>query len=783
MLQKYSIKTLLLFLAITFYNNVCAQQLVIAKDDISVLSSGAVGQLVLANAIANDSLYDVIVPITLDQIVLTQLSTDHPSLNLAADGSVTITGNEVAPGYYSIRYRICKVNDQQSCDDARINIFIGICMSSEAFYAEQTQYANCSNPTNIIKLYNLPQTDPWSIRITKDNAFHSTVNGTGFTTEIPLTAAGLYGFQLINTATNCTSLISEKEIGTLYCSTISISIIGTYNDYNADSFVNAGDVIDYQITIQNNGTTPVTNISLSSSNTTLTGNPIVILTAGSSNNSAYTARKVITQADMDNPAGQIYGSVIAVGTNPDESLQHQGGVAWNQLFPERGIGVTAFCDTNNDGAKNYGEKDFLMGTLSATSDNGGYDQNGYHSIFIRDSDTGHSYDIDYIVHSQYAAYYAVNPIRFDDIYVPSSGSTHYNFAVSPTVYSDVEVVLSRFENPRPGFSYKNRILLINRSPFPVSSGSLAFTKDIRLSISNISVAGATPTASGFTYDYTNLQPFETRNITVTMQVPIIPMVNLDDILTNTVTVSLPVGDIYPLNNERLLAATVIGSFDPNDKNESHGGKIVKSEFSNDDYLTYTIRFENTGTANAINVKVQDILDDQFDLASIKMVEASHNYSMKRTGNELSWTFAAIDLPPSVQNTDTGKGFLIFQIKPKPGFAVGDIIPNTAEIYFDFNPAIVTNVCNTEFVSVLAVADFHSADMTAYPNPVKNNWNISSGKHMIESIKIYDISGKIIYSETVKNLKSSIDLTFLSNGMYFAKVNSDGKSKTFKLIKA
>ena len=57
------------------------------------------------------------------------------------------------------------------------------------------------------------------------------------------------------------------------------------------------------------------------------------------------------------------------------------------------------------------------------------------------------------------------------------------------------------------------------------------------------------------------------------------------------------------------------------------------------------------------------------------------------------------LPVSVANTMTGKGYITFKIKPKPGYAVGDIIPNNASIYFDFNPAIITNTFQTEFVAL------------------------------------------------------------------------------------
>jgi uncharacterized repeat protein (TIGR01451 family) len=134
--------------------------------------------------------------------------------------------------------------------------------------------------------------------------------------------------------------------------------------------------------------------------------------------------------------------------------------------------------------------------------------------------------------------------------------------------------------------------------------------------------------------------------------------------------------------------------------ESHGERILHSTFTANDYLYYTIRFENTGTASAINVRVNDVLDSRLDENTIRMISASHNYIMDRVDNNLTWRFDDIQLPVSVANTTTGKGYITFQVKPRVGFAVGDIIPNTASIYFDFNPAIITNTFNTELIDTL-----------------------------------------------------------------------------------
>ena len=268
-----------------------------------------------------------------------------------------------------------------------------------------------------------------------------------------------------------------------------------------------------------------------------------------------------------------------------------------------------------------------------------------------------------------------------------------------------------------------------------------------------------------------------------MSVPTIPTVNLNDIITNSATITAGVNEVNLLNNTSTASQIVVGSYDPNDKMESHGEKILISNFTADDYLYYTIRFENTGTANATNVIVNDVLDAQLDETSVRMVDASHSYILRRNNSQLSWTFENIDLPVSIPNTMLGKGYITFKVKPKAGYAVGDIIPNTASIFFDSNPAIVTNTFNTEFVSVLGVNQFDNNNFVFYPNPTNDFITISSkDSETINAIKVYDLLGKTIYFDTYKNITSqTIDLSSVNSGMYFIEVKTNNNLIVKKII--
>jgi hypothetical protein len=95
------------------------------------------------------------------------------------------------------------------------------------------------------------------------------------------------------------------------------------------------------------------------------------------------------------------------------------------------------------------------------------------------------------------------------------------------------------------------------------------------------------------------------------------------------------------------------------------------------------------------VKVRDTLAAKLDVESIQMVEASHPYRLTvEKGNILVWDFQNINLVDSITNEPASNGFVLFRIKTKGQLNVGDVIKNSAAIYFDFNPPVITNTHQT-----------------------------------------------------------------------------------------
>ena len=183
--------------------------------------------------------------------------------------------------------------------------------------------------------------------------------------------------------------------------------------------------------------------------------------------------------------------------------------------------------------------------------------------------------------------------------------------------SDVEVVLLPTNPARPGFDADYKLVCRNKGN-QIENGSVSLTfDDVRLDYVSSNPVYNSSASNSFTWNYTNLQPFETREIKIVFNVnsPMeIPAVNNGDVLNYTTTITTTNTDRTPTDNIFALDQTVVGSYDPNDKTCLQGTTITPTEVGN--YVHYVIRFENTGTYPAENIVVKDMIDlVKFDIAT------------------------------------------------------------------------------------------------------------------------------------------------------------------------
>lgn len=82
---------------------------------------------------------------------------------------------------------------------------------------------------------------------------------------------------------------------------------------------------------------------------------------------------------------------------------------------------------------------------------------------------------------------------------------------------------------------------------------------------------------------------------------------------------------------------------------------------------------------------------------------------------------------------------------------------------------------------LGIEDFNSIKISYNPNPVINILNIKSDE-LLKNVFVLNVLGQILYSKKCNNTDLQLDLSTLSSGSYFIKVQSDDRQNVFKIIK-
>ncbi|BCY27932.1 T9SS type A sorting domain-containing protein [Flavobacterium okayamense] len=96
-----------------------------------------------------------------------------------------------------------------------------------------------------------------------------------------------------------------------------------------------------------------------------------------------------------------------------------------------------------------------------------------------------------------------------------------------------------------------------------------------------------------------------------------------------------------------------------------------------------------------------------------------------------------------------------------------------------------NIDNFVITGTLSEQNFNTNEFFVYPNPSKGIFNISFSNEVPESIEIFEVTGKKVFSSDKLNIEGSIvklDLTNLSSGIYFVKIQSNDKQLVKRIIK-
>lgn len=245
----------------------------------------------------------------------------------------------------------------------------------------------------------------------------------------------------------------------------------------------------------------------------------------------------------------------------------------------------------------------------------------------------------------------------------------------------------------------------------------------------------------------NIRPLEEKRIKISMQMPDFSFIG--DTLESVVSYK----DAQSVLSSDTANVVVRCSFDPNDKTVFPMGVTDENLVLMNEPLSYTIRFQNTGNDYAKNVVVIDTLSSALDLETFEVVAASHNLKTNYTSDGVvEFRFDNIMLLDSTTNEPESHGFVKYRIKAKKDLPDNTVIENTAHIYFDYNPAVVTNTTmNTMTYTILkneestAIEVPYNATVKLYPNPIRDYSVLefdNAGNDLFQ-LTISDVTGKII----------------------------------------
>jgi len=225
----------------------------------------------------------------------------------------------------------------------------------------------------------------------------------------------------------------------------------------------------------------------------------------------------------------------------------------------------------------------------------------------------------------------------------------------------------------------------------------------------------------------------------------------------------------------------IGSYDPNDKQGFPAGLGEEHLIEPGQDLEYLIRFQNTGTDTAFKVTIVDVLPPELDLASIRPGASSHPYTYGVTPEGWpAFTFDGIMLPDSNVNEPASHGFVRFRASQRPGLGWGNVIANTALIYFDFNEPVQTNTYKHRIgqlnpwtlVGTEPPVFQPKTRVKVMPNPLTD-----SALLQVEGIELgplnlvlTDVSGKILRQQTTQGTGFEFQRGELAPGVYFFQIN-------------
>jgi len=444
------------------------------------------------------------------------------------------------------------------------------------------------------------------------------------------------------------------------------------------------------------------------------------------------------------------------------------------------IAGKTYIDNNNNNIYNAGtDVLFTQGYVKSTK--GNINQASYLNTIGEYNnlvDTG-TYNT---IFTGYNNYYTVLPISKTTTHTTYGNIDTVDFALRPKGnIKDLRVSLINTWVTRPGFTNSYEAVYVNEGTTIVSNASVVVVLDNRLTYNSAVPSPTSIVGDTLKWNLAALNPSQQGKITINFTGKVPPTLNGNDSLLSKAVISPVVNDTTPVDNNYTLTDIARNAFDPNDKNIEANASLTPTQVASGNYITYRVRFQNTGNFYATNVIIKDTLEANLDWSSLQVISSSHSgLQTSVSGNNIvEFRFNDINLPASSVNEPASHGYVVFKIKPKNNLIAGNTIKNTAHITFDFNVPIKTNTATVRVLNLTSTVNKYNTigELNLFPNPNNGNFMIdfvSKGNYPI-TINLFDVTGKIVFTRnTQHNNQSIIQISdaVLASGLYNLQISSE-----------
>lgn len=373
-------------------------------------------------------------------------------------------------------------------------------------------------------------------------------------------------------------------------------------------------------------------------------------------------------------------------------------VAYN-LANDKSISGLVFNDLNANGLQDEGESGVGRVSISVTPDALAVfaDDDGEFAVYGRSGTYTISPELDE------CWTLSTTPEAYEVTFDGSASIDSLLFGVTPNTQDPEAAVTLASAPTRCGFTVPFWLNYRN-------DGCWAFDGEVYLVLSDLatyvsaSIEPSSQSADTLFWNFNGLAPGTSRSIELMMTIAGVEFIGSTLAITSGVIPYDDVGIELPAETFDFYS-TINCAYDPNDKqvypNRSEQPPFTANYTLFDEALLYTLRFQNTGTDTAFNIVLRDQLSEQLDWSSFRPGSSSHPYEATlHDDGLLEFHFRDILLPDSTTNEPGSHGFVQFEIAAHPDLEEGTSIENTAGIYFDFNPPIITNTVNSMMVTEL-----------------------------------------------------------------------------------